>query len=385
MASKPQFVEERVQLGEIVQASSKRNRDRLCNAVFSVTNSRGFVPSDEYFSKEVFSKDLKNYRIVERGMVAYNPSRINVGSVALQDKEDQVAVSPLYVVFSVDAERALPAYIVCFLKSRPGLDQIAFQSIGTVRNNLKFDALCRMEISLPSLIEQQKRVGILSAIKEQIDVRYEALDMLQSLVKSRFVEMFIGIPWPEKTVGDLATDIRYGTSKKASDIGAYTYLRMNNLTDSGELNFEDVKFIDLEGKELEKCQVVKGDILFNRTNSREKVGKTAVFLEEDPMVIAGYIIRVRLGGEMHSEFFSAFMNLPATKSMLRSIAKGAVHQANINSQELAAIRVPVPPMKLQETFVDFMHQVDKPRFVAQQQIEKLQMLYDSLAQEYFGD
>ena len=63
-----------------------------------MTNSCGFTPSEAYFSKEVYSKELKTYKVVERNMIAFNPSRINVGSVALQDKADEVIVSPLYVV-----------------------------------------------------------------------------------------------------------------------------------------------------------------------------------------------------------------------------------------------------------------------------------------------
>lgn len=174
--------------------------------------------------------------------------------------------------------------------------------------------------------------------------------------------MFGSGRWPSKTIGELAIDIRYGTSKKASGRGKYIYLRMNNITDDGKLTYDDIKFIDLPEDELEKCQVVDSDLLFNRTNSREKVGKTAAFHGKIPMVIAGYIIRVRLGEEMRADYLSAFMNLSTTKAMLRSISKGTVHQANINSKELAAIEVPTPPIELQDHFLDFVSQVDKLRF-----------------------
>ena len=349
-----------------------------------MTNSYGFTPSEAYFSKEVYSKELKTYKVVERNMIAFNPSRINVGSVALQDKADEVIVSPLYVVFSVDERRLLPEYVVRFLKSKPGLRQIAARSIGTVRNNLKYDALCRMEMNLPSLEDQQTQLAALSLVEKQISAQKAMISHLQSLAKSRFVEMFGKELWQKKSIGDLALDIRYGTSKKASNAGKYTYLRMNNITDDGRLDFSDTKKIDLEDDELEKCTARKGDLLFNRTNSREKVGKTAVFMENDPMVIAGYIIRVRLGDEVRSQYLATFMNLPTTKSLLRSISKGAVHQANINSKELASIEVPVPPKEIQDTFAAFAGRAAKLEFVAQQQIEKLQTLYDSLAQEYFG-
>ena len=136
-----------------------------------MTNSYGFTPSEAYFSKEVYSKELKTYKVVERNMIAFNPSRINVGSVALQDKADEVIVSPLYVVFSVDERRLLPEYVVRFLKSKPGLRQIAARSIGTVRNNLKYDALCRMEMNLPSLEDQQTQLAALSLVEKQISAQ----------------------------------------------------------------------------------------------------------------------------------------------------------------------------------------------------------------------
>lgn len=188
--SKPQFVGEKVKLGAIVRASSERNKGGRCDSVYSVTNSQGFIPSEEYFSKEVFSKDLNTYRVVKRDMIAYNPSRINVGSVALQDKSDEVVVSPLYVVFSVDESKVTPGYVVRFLKSKPGLDQIVFQSIGTVRNNLKYKALCQMELTLPSLSMQRDRLANLVSIESRISQSRKVIEELDSLVKSRFIEIF---------------------------------------------------------------------------------------------------------------------------------------------------------------------------------------------------
>ncbi len=255
---------------------------------------------------------------------------------------------------------------------------------GSTIPHIYFKDYSEREVVVPALDDQEKITSTLDKIENLIDGEKTTITHLQSLVKSRFVEMFGKELWQKKSIGDLALDIRYGTSKKASNAGKYTYLRMNNITDDGRLDFSDTKKIDLEDDELEKCTARKGDLLFNRTNSREKVGKTAVFMENDPMVIAGYIIRVRLGDEVRSQYPATFMNLPTTKSLLRSISKGAVHQANINSKELASIEVPVPPKEIQDTFAAFAGQAAKLEFVAQQQIEKLQTLYDSLAQEYFG-
>ena len=173
------------------------------------------------------------------------------------------------------------------------------------------------------------------------------------------------------TIGDVVTEVRYGTSKPAVEGGKYPYLRMNNLTADGHLDLNDLKYIDIPDDEIEKCVVRKGDILFNRTNSIELVGKTAVFDLPDDMVIAGYIIRVRLNERILPEVFSQYMNLEALKDILRSMAKGAVNQANINAQELQSIKVYIPDMGLQKQFIEMKEQVDKSKVITIISLKKL--------------
>ena len=217
--------------------------------------------------------------------------------------------------------------------------------------------------------EQSAIANKLDLISLVITQRKRQLDTLDELIKARFVEMF-GDPiknpkgWDIVTVGDLVTEVRYGTSSPAIEGGQYPYLRMNNLTYDGHLDLTDLKHIDVSDEEKEKCVVRKGDILFNRTNSVELVGKTAVFDLPEEMIIAGYIIRVRLGERMLPSVFSQYMNLEALKNILRNMAKGAVNQANINAQELQSIKVYVPDMQLQKKFIEIKVQVDKSKVVA---------------------
>lgn len=170
--------------------------------------------------------------------------------------------------------------------------------------------------------------------------------------------------WEMATIGDIVTEVKYGTSKPAVDGGKYAYLRMNNLTYDGHLDLTDLKRIDIPDNEIEKCIVRKGDVLFNRTNSVELVGKTCVFNESEDMVIAGYIIRVRLKSVMLPIVLSSFMNTDSLKKKLRTMAKGAVNQANINAQELQAINIYLPPIELQQQFAAFVAQTDKSKFIA---------------------
>lgn len=376
----------KVRLGDYIQEYSVKNKDDENISVYSVTNTKGFCK--DYFGKEVASKDKTTYKIVPYGYFAYNPSRINVGSVDWQRKEKKVIVSPLYNVFSVspNLERQ---YLYYYLKSDFVLQRIKAVATGSVRDNLKLSMLYEFPIELPKLENQRKIVKILDKVSDVVEKKEQELEQLDTFVKSRFAEMF-GDPirnpkgWKVVTIGDIVTEVRYGTSKPAVEGGKYPYLRMNNLTADGHLDLNDLKYIDISDDEVEKCVVRKGDVLFNRTNSIDLVGKTAVFDLPDDMVIAGYIIRVRLNEKILPEVLSQYMNLEALKDILRSMAKGAVNQANINAQELQSIRIYVPDIELQKQFVEMKDQVDKSKSKIQKSLEETQLLFDSLMQKYFG-
>ncbi len=257
--------------------------------------------------------------------------------------------------------------------------------------NRHFKWLKEAKINYPEISKQQKIVSTLDKLQSIITHRRTQLEKLDLLVKARFVEMFGTYPaneygWKIGTIRDLVTEVRYGSSRKASDnnSGKYPYLRMNNITYSGKLDLSDTKTIDIPDKELQKCTVRKGDVLFNRTNSKELVGKTCVYNRDEMMVLAGFIIRVRLNEKMLPDVLSSFLNTDFSKNMLLEKCKTAIGQANINAQEMQNIGIYIPPIELQEKFVTFTKQVDKSRVAVQKELDKAQMLFDSLMQEYFG-
>lgn len=165
-------------------------------------------------------------------------------------------------------------------------------------------------------------------------------------------------------IRNVVSEVKYGTSKPASDGGEYPYLRMNNITYDGQLDLKDLKFIDMPEKEIEKCVVRKGDILFNRTNSMELVGKTCLFNLDRPMIIAGYIIRMRVNEKVLPEYLSTFLNLKYSKDILYEMCKAAIGQANINAQELQNIEIIIPPIDMQYKFLSLLHQTDKSKFIS---------------------
>lgn len=256
-------------------------------------------------------------------------------------------------------------YLYHFLEGYIG--ELRKQSIGGVIKYIKLGNLTDVLVELPSIEEQKYIVNLMNISLELIELRKKTIDKLDSLVKARFIEMFgrpfiNNLKWESKQIKNVVNEVKYGTSKPSVENGEYKYLRMNNLTYDGRFDLTDLKFISLDNDELEKCVVRKGDVLFNRTNSLDLIGKTADFDFDEDMVIAGYIIRIRLKETIVPKFFSMYMNTDEVKLHLRTIAKGAVNQANINAQELQGIPIYIPPIELQKQFADFVKQVDKSGF-----------------------
>lgn len=255
--------------------------------------------------------------------------------------------------------------------------------------NRHFKWVKALDFFMPSNGEQESIVVNLDEIATLITLRKQQLSKLNELVKSRFIEMF-GDPvcnpmgWTKGTIRDVVTDVKYGTSRPASEGGKYKYLRMGNITYDGHLDLSDLKYIDIPDNEVDKCIVRKGDVLFNRTNSKELVGKTCVFDLDEPMIIAGYIIRVRTNEKVIPLYLSMVLNSQYGKKTLAEMCKAIIGQANINAQELQNISILIPPLPLQNQFADFVQQVDKSKSETKLGLEKLELLKNALMQKYFG-
>ena len=253
---------------------------------------------------------------------------------------------------------------------------------------LNWKDFARFEFELIPIDRQQQMSDLLWAMERVKTAYRELIARTDDLVKSQFIEMF-GLPddnghaYEIARIGDVVCDVHYGTSRKASDDGEYIYLRMNNITYGGELDLTDIKRINIPEKELAGCIVKKGDVLFNRTNSRDLVGKTCAFKLDEAMIIAGYIIRLRMNGRVIPEYLSTFLNLESSKKMLMAMAKGAVGQANINAQEVQAIQIVVPPMEAQIPFQRLVEQSDKSKFAAQQALKEITDAQKALMKRIF--
>lgn len=126
---------------------------------------------------------------------------------------------------------------------------------------------------------------------------------------------------------------------------------MNNIVD-GSLNLADLKHVVLPQRDIDRLQPVDGDVLFNRTNSKELVGKCAVFREKLACVFASYLIRVRISHDRADpEFVAYVINGPVGRQQIDAVSRQIIGQANVNSRELRSLRVPLPPLEVQKSLI----------------------------------
>ena len=279
-------------------------------------------------------------------------------------------------------------YLYFYLKTiKNKLESIASSTTVKIINKSSFE---KIEINLPTLKIQKKISKKLELLENNIQLRKSQLVFLKELTKSLFTTMFGDIKtndknWEIKKLGEVI-QTQYGTSKKATSIvTGFPILRMNNITYSGEMDYRDLKYIELSDNEKEKFLLKKGELLFNRTNSKELVGKTGLFELDTPMAFAGYLIKMKPSNLIHSKFLLFFMNSEFMKKLLYNKAKNIVGMANINAKELEDFSIILPPIELQNKFAERIEKIEKLKFEIEKSIEIAQNLYDSLISKYFDN
>lgn len=247
----------------------------------------------------------------------------------------------------------------------------------------------RIEIPLPPLDEQRRIAAILDKADDLRRKRKRALELLDGLTQSIFLEMFGDIEsnpkgWRRGRIGDLLEDTQYGTSEKASEYGKYPILRMGNLTTDGRMDFGSLKYIDLDDRDVDKYTVRRGDILFNRTNSADLVGKTAVFDQDERFAFAGYLVRARVKNGVSPHYVSGYLNSQYGKATLRGMAKSIVGMANINAKEMQSIPILMPDAQTQRVFSEAIAKIASARDVGMHHLTLLDSAFSSLQSRAFS-
>lgn len=181
-----------VHVGSFAEEVSARNRGGNEARVLSVTNSRGFVLPEDQFERRVASADLSNYKVVRRGQYAYNPSRINVGSIARLDSWDDGVLSPMYVVFRVDEAKIDSDYFLHWLNSHEARQRIKNSAQGSVRETVSFSEFAAITIPLPDGRTQTATARYLNALREEIDLLGQSLTELRKQKRGLMQKLLTG-------------------------------------------------------------------------------------------------------------------------------------------------------------------------------------------------
>jgi type I restriction enzyme S subunit len=289
-------------------------------------------------------------------------------------------------------EEVLPEWLFYFVRQPAFRSEAKRNFTGTAgQQRVPTTFLSSTVIPVPPIPEQRRIVDLLSRAKGIVRLRREAEKKASELIPAIFLDMFGGPAtnpkgWPVAAVGDVIDAADYGSSTKATSEGeGLPLIRMGNVSYAGNLDLDDLKFVSLPPAEVARYSLRDGDILFNRTNSKELVGKTGLWDGRREAIAASYFIRLRVKAEaVVPHYLWAFMNCTHMKRVLFDTARGAIGQANINSKELKVFRVPVPPLALQRVFAS--RCMDVIDLSAQQLVAgaKAQATFDALLASSFS-
>jgi len=375
-------------LGEVLEKNKEKNKDRKYTLVQSVSNKFGFINQDEYFENRIVaSKDTSNYYVIRKGCFAYNPSRIDVGSLAYKNDENISIISPLYVSFKAKNDKVLDLYLLNWFRSNGFIEQMIFE--GGVRNTLNFDNLIEISIPLPSLPEQEKIASCLSSLDEVITGEQQKLELLkqhkkgllqnlfpqegETVPKLRFKEFENSGEWEVKRLGEVC-EINPSISKLPKE---FIYIDLESVKD-GQL-FQTKKISIDNAPSRAQRLLRKNDIIFQMVRPYQRNNLLFNLDGFNYVASTGYAqLRTSQSPEflyyqLHTDFF-----------VFRVLEKctGTNYPA-INTEELTKIEVFVPSLPEQQKIASCLSSLDEIITAQTQKIEQLQRHKKGLLQGLF--
>ena len=251
-----------------------------------------------------------------------------------------------------------------------------------------------VEMECPPINEQNRIVSQINSILTIIAHRKNELSRLDELIRARFVETF-GDPitnpkgWDRYLLNDCLERIDSGKSFVCSDkprVGNYPAVLKLSAATYGDYRPEENKALLDPNQFVEGAEVHSGDLLFTRKNTPELVGMAA-YIQETPekLMMPDLIFRLVTNDKMNPVFLWQLINCKEFRPIIQGISGGsAKSMSNISKERLGQINVICPPRQIQDQLVPFVHQVDKSKSVVQKSLDKMQLLFDSLMQQYFG-
>lgn len=258
--------------------------------------------------------------------------------------------------------------------------------------------LLKIEMDVPDLDEQKKIVDKLDSVVKLIWLQKEQIKQLDTLIKARFVEMFgdaVANPmnWPVKKLKDLSVQINSGNTPKGGSENyveeGIIFFRSQNVW-KDRLEMDDIAYIDAETHaSMKRSSLKHGDILMTKTGrintENSSLGRAALYMgEDDKANVNGHVYFIRLKKEVNNKFVLRILVSPEYRDLIRSVCVGGIDKRQLNKEHIENFPIICPPSDMVEEYVKFAEQVDKSKVEEQRKLEKTQILFDSLMQQYFG-
>ena len=376
-----------VPLSDLIRPSGRRANKDIDLTVFSVTKHRGFVPSLDYFTKQVFGRELGSYKVVESGEFAYATIHLDEGSIGRAPQTG--LVSPMYTVFALDEGQVDPEYLLRFLKCPMAMREYSLLGKGTAerRKSISLASLGKLTVPLPSLPQQRRIAEILSRADESRTKRRRTLELQIELVDAIFNEMFCDIneSWPIVRLGTLVDEgdhICYGVVQPGDAMSCgIPLVRVGDLS-NGRVSRSDLKLISAEIESSYTRSRLRGtEILVSCVGS---IGKIAVAEKVDAgSNIARAVARVPVSEKAERTYVAAALRSPSTQAYFESELR-TVSQPTLNIKQLSATLLALPPRSLQAKFRERAESANALHWRAQAHLAMLDEFFASLQHRAFN-
>ena len=335
----------------------------------------------EYPSKiEINDGDVLISWSASLGVYVWNRGKALLNQHIFKVTFDKVEIDKNYFVYAVKYK----------------LDEMVMKTHGATMKHIVKKDFDATRIPYPSLREQEEIATILDKISMIIEVRKRELQLLDSLIKARFVEMF-GDPqinpfgWDvvniSEVVGGKVSNGFFAKRDDYADDGNVSVLGVSNIVNRMYSNVDKLPKTNADDKDIEKFEVRYGDMLFCRSSLvTEGIGKASIVPEnvQDNVLFECHVIRLPLDlSKCVPEFMQALSTMDFFRNQVVAQSKTAT-MTTIGQDGILKTDIILPPIDKQRTFYDFVHQVDKSKVAVQKALDETQMLFDSLMQEYFG-
>lgn len=314
-------------------------------------------------------------------------TRVGLGKVCLL-AQDTAINQDLRGIVPRDTDRLGVRFLFWWLKSIAHL--IEQEGTGATVQGVKLPFVKSLSVPLPPLPEQKRIVAKLDEAFEGIaTAKANAERNLKNccaIFESELNAILLNKKWKWKALGDLCDGVEYGSSAKSKKEGTVPVLRMGNIQD-GQLDWQNLVYTD-DKDEISKYLLKHNDVLFNRTNSPELVGKTAIYKSERPAIFAGYLIRINRNDDLlDADFLNYFLNSQIAIEYGKTVVISSVNQANINGAKLKGYPIPAPSLVDQKSVVSKLDALsDETRRLAsiyQRMLSELDSLKKSLLHHAF--